>query len=78
MFWNVLTYRGKCVLILKSEQSAFEIVPANLCHVTCYLYIYIRMQCEDKKREARDDDERETKTRDTHEAKSVAVRESRI
>ena len=36
------------------------------------------MQCEDKKREARGDDERETKTRETHKAKSVAVRESRI
>ena len=32
----------------------------------------------DRKREVGDDDESETKTRETHKAKSVAVRESRI
>ena len=43
MFWNVLTYREKCALILTRDQSAFEIIPANLYHVILLsIYTYGR------------------------------------
>ena len=37
-----------------------------------------RVQKTDEKEKADNDDERETKTRETHKAKSVALRKSRI
>ena len=59
MFWNVLTYRGKCALILSRDQSAFEIIPANLHHVIFLsIYMYgcsieksVTNECDDERRE---------------------------
>ena len=61
------------------DRSVFEIILADLHDVTFCLYIcaLARLKaCE--KGEMKDDDERETKTRETHKAKSVTVRKSRI
>ena len=61
-----------------ARDEAFEIVAAGLHHVTCCLYMYVRSIEWHRQCEARDDDERKTNRRETHKAKSVALRESRI
>ena len=54
MFWNVLTYRGKCVLILGRMTKAFSIGPSDLQIVTFCLHIctLARLKaCDDERRE---------------------------
>ena len=63
------------------EQSCFRLQNPPLhkfLRTPLYIYMLARLQNTDEKEKADNDDERETKTRETHKAKSVALRESRI
>ena len=74
MLWNVLTHRGKRVLILKyvrKRSGRFQRFPSR------DFFVYINA-CEARDDTQKIDDDRETNTRETHKAKRVALRKSRI